>query len=191
MSEPGVIRDYLAALSAQLPAPVVDELADGLEETRQRYLRLGLTPGNAAQAALTEFGESSVVIASFVQASPARLSARRLLRIGPGVGACWAAALLITRAWTWPVPEPAVVLTALSLAMVIGLLGAASWGTRYRLASRAAAAGLIGTGLLDATVAIGVMLIAPSLTWPILMAAAASAMRAAISARAVRGSLTG
>jgi hypothetical protein len=44
MSEPGLIRDYLAALSAQLPAPVVEELADGLTETYESYLRQGLAP---------------------------------------------------------------------------------------------------------------------------------------------------
>ena len=33
MPGPGLIRDYLAALSGRLPAPVVEELADGLEET--------------------------------------------------------------------------------------------------------------------------------------------------------------
>jgi hypothetical protein len=191
MSESGIIQDYLAALSARLPAPLVDELADGLEETRQRYLRLGLPPDNAAQAAVTEFGEPSVIIASFARVNPGRLTARRLLRIGPGVGACWATALLTARAWTWHVPEPAFILAGLALLAVIGLLAAAALGTRYRLASYAAAAGCIGTGSLDATVVIGVMLAAPSVTWPMLIAAAASITRIAISAKAVRVSLAG
>ena len=30
MSGPGLIRDYLAALAAQLPAPIVSELEDAL-----------------------------------------------------------------------------------------------------------------------------------------------------------------
>ena len=30
MSEPSLITDYLSVLSAQLPAPLVEELADGL-----------------------------------------------------------------------------------------------------------------------------------------------------------------
>lgn len=114
MSGSGIIRDYLAALSAQLPAPVVDELADGLAETRERYLRQGLPPVDAAQAAVTEFGEPRVIIASFARSNPARLTARRLLRVGPGVGACWAAALLTARAWTWHVPEPAFALAGLA-----------------------------------------------------------------------------
>ena len=33
MPEPSLIGDYLAALAAQLPAPIVAELADGLDQT--------------------------------------------------------------------------------------------------------------------------------------------------------------
>jgi hypothetical protein len=189
MPEPGLIQGYLAALSARLPAPLVEELTDGLEETRQRYLRMGLPPDNAAQAAVTEFGDPSVIIASFAHANPGRQAARRLLRIGPGVGACWAAALLTARAWTWHVPQPAFILAGITLLAVIGLLTAAALGTRYRLASYAAATGCIGTGSLDATAVTGVMLAAPSLTWLILIAAAASITRIAISAKAVRVAL--
>lgn len=191
MSEPGVIRDYLAALRSQLPAPLVDELADGLEEARQRHLRLGLPADNAAQAAVTEFGEPSVIIASFARVNPGRLTARSLLRIGPGVGGCWAAALLTARAWTWHVPEPALILTGLALLAVVGLLAVAALGRQYRLSSYAAAAGCIGTGTLDAAVVTGVMLAAPSLTWPLSIAATASVTRIAISAKAVRRSLAG
>ena len=54
-----------------------------------------------------------------------------------------------------------------------------------------AAAGCIGTGTLDAAVVAGVMLAAPSLTWPLSIAAAASVTRIAISAKAVRRSLAG
>jgi len=63
MPEPGVIADYLAALSAQLPAPIVEELADGLDQTLQRYLNLGLDPDAAAGAVLAEFGEPQVIVA--------------------------------------------------------------------------------------------------------------------------------
>jgi hypothetical protein len=35
MPGPGLIRDYLAALAGQLPAPLVTELADGLDQTRR------------------------------------------------------------------------------------------------------------------------------------------------------------
>ena len=104
MAEPGLIRDYLAALSAELPAPVVVELAGGLEQTHRHYLGQGLDPDAAARAAVAEFGEPQVVVAAFTSTSPARRAARKLLAIGPVVGACWGAALVINRAWAWPVP---------------------------------------------------------------------------------------
>jgi hypothetical protein len=39
-----LIDDYLAELSADLPARIVEELADGLDETYRRYLGQGLAP---------------------------------------------------------------------------------------------------------------------------------------------------
>ena len=65
MPEPSLISTYLAELSAQLPARVVEELADGLDETRQHYLDQGLNPDAAASAALAEFGEPDVITAAF------------------------------------------------------------------------------------------------------------------------------
>jgi hypothetical protein len=131
MPEPGLIQNYLATLSGQLPAPVVAELADGLEETRQHYLRQGLDPDAAAEAAVAEFGEPGVIVTAFIQASPARRAACTLLATGPVVGACWAVALITGRAWAWPVPDLGRVLIGLALLAVIGLLAAAR-GTRYR-----------------------------------------------------------
>jgi hypothetical protein len=46
MPQPRLIRDYLAVLAAQLPAPIVEELADGLAETYQSYLRQSLPPAS-------------------------------------------------------------------------------------------------------------------------------------------------
>ena len=42
-SEPRLIRGYLQVLAAQLPASIVDELADGLAETHRSYLGRGLS----------------------------------------------------------------------------------------------------------------------------------------------------
>src|SRR6266581_1035512 len=117
-----LIGDYVTALSAQLPAAVVEELAGGLEETYLHYLRQGLDPDTAARAAIAEFGDPVVVIAAFARVSPARLAARRLLGAGPAVGACWAAALAAGRAWTWPVPVFIPVVAGVALLAVIGLL---------------------------------------------------------------------
>jgi hypothetical protein len=104
MSGPGLIDGYLAELSADLPGRIVEELADGLDETYRRYLGQGLAQDAAARAAAAEFGEPRVVMAAFTDASRGRRTARRLLAVGPGVGTCWAIVLITARAWQWPVP---------------------------------------------------------------------------------------
>jgi hypothetical protein len=100
MRGPGLISGYLDALAGQLPGPVVEELAGGLEETYRRHLSLGLTPEGAAQGAMAEFGDPGLIAAEFARAHPARRAARRLLAAGPVVGECWAVALVTGRAWT-------------------------------------------------------------------------------------------
>jgi hypothetical protein len=137
MSEPRLISSYLAVLSAQLPASIVEELADGLAETHRSYLRRGLPPDLAAESAVAEFGEPQAIVADFARVNPARRAARRLLGIGPVVGACWAAALITARAWAWPVALPARILLGLALMTIIGLLAVSALSTRYRLAARA------------------------------------------------------
>lgn len=191
MAEPGLIRDYLAALSAELPAPVVAELADGLEQTHRHYLGQGLDPGAAAGAAVAEFGEVQVIVAAFTGASPARRAARELLAIGPVAGACWGTALALNRAWAWPVPAGARVLLGAALITVIGLLAAAAFGRHYRSAVRAAAAGCAGVIVLDATLAVAVTLAVPAVIWPVIVAAAASAVRISFATRSLRSVLTG
>lgn len=96
---PGPIKEYQAALSAQLPA----RTADGLAETYGSYLDQSLAR-MPQRAALAESGEPEVVVAAFTRASLARRAARRLLATGPAVGACWATVLVAGRAWNWPVP---------------------------------------------------------------------------------------
>ena len=59
------IADYLNVLSRQLPAAVVEELADGLEETYRRHLGLGLGPEAAARATVAEFGDPQAIAAEF------------------------------------------------------------------------------------------------------------------------------
>ena len=191
MPQASLTTDYLTALSAQLPSTVVEELADGLGQTQQRYLSEGLTPDAAAGAAMAEFGEPRVIVAAFTRLSPARHAARRLLAAGPVVGGCWAAALITGRAWTWPVPGAARILFGAALISVIGLLAAAAFGRRYRSARRAGAAGCAGITALDSIMLITVMVAIPVLIWPVVLAAAASAARLTFSARALRAVLTG
>jgi hypothetical protein len=191
MSEPRLIRDYLAALSAQLPAPVVEELADGVTGTYESYLRQGLAADRAAESAVAEFGEPHLIVAGFASVNPARGFARRLLCAGPAVGACWAAALITSRAWTWPVSPVARILPGLVLIAIVALLITAAFGTRYRLAARAGAAGCAGIIALDTAMIIGVTLAIPSLTWIAIGAMAASAGRIAYSARTLPAVLAG
>jgi hypothetical protein len=189
VAEPRLISGYLAALAAQLPASIVEELADGLAETHRSYLRQGLPPDRAAQAAVAEFGEPRVILAGFARVNPARRAARRLLGIGPAVGACWAAALITSRSWS--VPLPARLLTGLALATVIGLLAAAALAPRYRLAARTGAAGFLGVITLDAVLIIGAPFAGAPLTWLTAAAMAASTARICVAARALRPALAG
>ena len=191
MAPSRLIGDYLASLSAQLPAPVVAELADGLDQTRRRYLDQGLGADAAATAAVAEFGDPRVVLAAFTRASPARRAARRLLATGPVVGACWGAALILNRAWTWPVlPVGARILIGAALITVIGLLAAAAFGRRYRPAVRAGAAGCLGITALDATMLAVIVLAAPAVIWPIIVAMTASAARITFTAHSLRSVLS-
>lgn len=189
MPEPRLITSYLDVLAAQLPASIVEEVADGLTETHRSYLRQGLAPDLAAQSAVAEFGEPEVIVAGFARVNPARRAARRLLGIGPAVGACWVAALLTGRAWA--VPVPARMLAVMTLAAVIALLATSALGTRYRLAARTGAAGFFGVIALDASLIAGVAFAGVPLTWLLAVAMAASAGRLWYAARSLRPALAG
>jgi hypothetical protein len=190
MPGPGLIADYLAVLSRQLPGLVVEELADGLEQTYRCHLGRGLAPQAAAEAAVAEFGAPELIAAEFARAHPARRAARRLLAAGPVVGCCWAAALVTGRAWTWPVPVTARIVPGLALVAVIVLLALAARGTRYRSVGRAGAAGCIGIVMLDAVMIVGVLAADPAVRQAAVLAVAASAARIGYSARLLRPVLT-
>jgi hypothetical protein len=189
MPEPRLISSYLAILAAQLPASIVEELADGLTETHRSYLRRGLAPDAAARSAVAEFGEPQVIVAGFARVNPARRAARRLLGAGPAVGACWIAVLLTGRSWA--VPLSARMLAAVTLAAVIALLATSALGKRYRLAARTGAAGFLGIIALDGSLIASVALAGLPLTWVLAVAMAASAARICYAARALRPALAG
>lgn len=190
MSEPRLIRDYLAVLAAQLPAPIVEELADGLAETYQSYLQQGLPAGRAAESAVAEFGDPHLIVAEFARVNPARRGARRLLLTGPVVGGCWAAVLITGRAWAWPIPLPARIGFGLALLTVIGLLAAAALGTRYQAAARAGIAGCLGIAAIDTIAITSAMLASPAVTLVMIGAMAASTARIALTVQALRPILT-
>jgi hypothetical protein len=188
-SEPRLIRDYLAVLAGQLPASIVDELADGLAETHRSHLRRGLSSDAAAEAAVKEFGSPEEILAGFARVNPARRAARRLLGLGPVVGGCWVAALVTSR--VWPGPLPARVGVSLALLACIGFLVVAALGRRYRVSVFSGMAGFAGFAALDIALIVGVMVVAGSLTWVTALAMAGSMVRVALCARALRPAMAG
>jgi hypothetical protein len=181
-SEPRLIRGYLEVLAAQLPGPVVEELADGLTETHRSYLSRGLSGDAAAEAAVREFGSAQEILAGFARVNPARRAARRLLGFGPLVGGCWVAALMTSR--VRPGPWPAELVIGLALAFCIGLLAVAAVGRRYRVAACSGVAGCVGFAALDASLIVGVLVIAGFASWVTALAMAVSLARIGFCARA-------
>jgi hypothetical protein len=191
MADSGVIEDYLTVLSAQLPAPIVEELAGGLDETRQRYLDHGLGADAATDAAVAEFGPPEVILADFTRQSPARFAARKILATGPVVGGCWGIALITSRAWTWPVPALGRLVLGVTLIAVIALLAAAAFGKKYRSVGWAGAAGCVGITAIDCAMLLIVAVAIPTVIWPVVLAATASAGRLTFTARTLRPVLVG
>jgi hypothetical protein len=180
-----LIDAHLAGLARSLPADAVDELADGLIETWQHYLAAGLPAAPAAHAAIGEFGTVDQITKAFVANCAARRTARVLLATGPIVGACWGTSLAVAHAWTWPVPVPAAaVIGAALLAVVAALVTSATSRTSYRRA-RLGAAGGLGLVALDATTLATVLLLAPTLVWPMLLAVPVSLARIGLTLRSL------
>jgi len=188
-SEPRLIRGYLEVLAAQLPASIVDELADGLAETHRSYLGRGLSPDAAAEAAVEEFGTPEEILAGFAWVNPARRTARRLLGLGPVVGGCWVAALVTNR--VWPGPLPARVVVGVALLASIGLLAVAALGRRYRVSVFSGAAGFAGFAALDIALIVGALVMLGPLTWVTALAMAGSMVRLAVCTQALRPAMAG
>lgn len=200
--EPRLICEYLAGLTARLPSSITGELADGLTETYRFYLAQGLAAEVAAEAAVSEFGAPETIVAGFARVNPARRAARRLLGIGPAVGACWVAALVTSpaaRAWVsragWPGREapwsgPGLALgVAVALAGLVGLLAVAALGRRYRLAAVTGVAGCVGYAALDVTLIAGACFMLAPVGWMTAAAMAASFARIGVTARLLRPAL--
>lgn len=177
-----LIDDYVAGLHRKLPAPIAGEAAGGLIETYEHQLARGVGDDEAARAAVAEFGEMSLVVREFVRQAPGRRAARLLLASGPVVGACWAVALVIGRAWTWSEPEATrLSLGAVLLLAVMALAVAATSRRSYQRTRLTAAAGLVIL-ILDATAVAAVLLAAPALTWALGIAVTVSLTRIALTA---------
>jgi hypothetical protein len=178
-----LIDDYLAGLRRRLPAALVEEAAAGLLETYEHHLASGASDQEAARAALAEFGDLAMVAGEFTRQAPGRRAARLLLATGPVAGSCWAVALILSRAWTWPVPATARLgFGAVLLLAVLALLAAATSRHSYqrtRLAMLASPVILV----LDMTAVAAVVLAAPALTLALHIAVGVSLGRIAFTAR--------
>jgi len=95
-----LVDSYLAEVTAGLPGPararagIVDELRRGSWTAIDAYRSAGLTAEQAAQAAVSEFGDPGQVASAFRRGSPpARPAARdQPVATGPLIGLLWAAA---------------------------------------------------------------------------------------------------
>ncbi len=183
MAEPRLIANYRAILCAELPLALAEEVSDGLGDTYAKYLRRGMAADDAAQAAVGEFGDARAVVEGFSRASAARRVAQELLMTGPAVGTCWAAMLITSRAWEWPVPVIArLLLGGLLVASVIVLVTAVR-ARRYWTVRRSGAVGCIGLAALDVSLITGVMVSWPGMRSLAVIAILASAARLMCIAR--------
>ena len=122
-----LITGYLAGLHRRLPRAIADEAAAGLIETYEHHLAAGAGDQEAARAALADFGDLAT-------------GRRRVHPPGPGPAhrpagcwrpgrlpaRCWATALILSHAWTWPVPA----MTRISLGAAPAAGGARAAGRR-------------------------------------------------------------
>jgi len=183
-----LIDQHLALLAGRLPGSAVDELADGLTETWHHHLA-GLSPTSAADAAIAEFGTPDQIIDAFVTHAPGRRIALRLLASGPIVGVCWAAGLIASRGWTWPLPHaPRIVFGLLLCGVVVALLAATTSRHSYRR-TRLGAAGGATLLVLDTAMLTTLSIVTPPLAWPLLPAILASLIRIAWTARSLPAAL--
>lgn len=178
-----LITGYLTGLRRSLPARVADEAADGLIESYQQHLAAGAGDQQAAQAALADFGDLALVVGEYTRQAPGRRAARLLLATGPVTGACWAAALISSRAWTWPVPPAArLAFGAMLLLTVPALLAAATSRHSYQRTRLAILASPVIVTLDAAAVAVA-LTAATARTPALLIAMAVSLGRIAFTAR--------
>lgn len=186
MASHPLIHQQLARLRTELPAEVVDELADGLIETWEHYLTSGVDPTKAARQAIADFGTPEETITAFATQAPGRRVALLLLGTGPVVGAIWGASLVTTRAWTWPIPMAVVagfgiLLVAVVVALIISVISRNSY-RRTRIGLAAA----LGTVIFDGTILTTVLVASPVLAWPIAAAVPVSLTRIALTLRSLR-----
>jgi hypothetical protein len=177
-----LIAEYVAGLHGSLPAVIADEAADGLVEAYEHHLATGTDDQEAACAALAEFGDLATVVDEFTRQAPGRRAARLLLATGPFAGLSWAAAIIVGRAWTWPVPGTArLSFGAFLLLAVLALVAAATSQHSYQRTRLALLASPVILAL-DLTAIAAVVLAAPAVTLALGIAVAVSLGRITFTA---------
>jgi hypothetical protein len=164
-----VVEAYAAAVTERLDAPAAvltdirDEVADGLSEAIDEFRRRGLSPDDAARAALAEFGAPTSTAAAFdgeVRLARARRTGLCLMLTGPVVGLLWVATAVVTGTPA-SLAAPAglwAVLTVIALAVAVGAAAAElAVAASGRLSRRLGRPGLAPTA---ATVACAAALVA-------------------------------
>ena len=185
MASHALIDAYLARLAQTLPAEVVDELTDGLLETWEHRLALGIPADQAARAAIADFGTAERVTDEFVKQAPGRRTARLLLATGPIMAACWGTSLVAAKVWTWSIPPVAGAAYGIALLVVVAsLLVAATSRHSYRR-TRLGLAGALWLCVLDAAMIVAVAAVAPAIVWPMAVAIPASLVRIGFSIRSM------
>jgi hypothetical protein len=185
MASHQLIDDYLADLASRLPAEVVDELADGLIETWQHHLDSGSEPGEAAHAAIAEFGSADRVADEFVAQAPGRRMARLLLATGPVMALCWGPSLVAAKVWRWSLPWPAGAAYVLAFVAVVASLLVAAVSRHSYGRTRLGLAGGVVLIALDAAMVAAAAVLAPVFVWPMAVAIPASLARIGLALRSL------
>jgi hypothetical protein len=182
-----LITGYVSGLHRRLPAALAEEAAAGLLDTYEHHLASGAGDRDAACAAIAEFGDLATLVGEFTRQAPGRRAARLLLATGPVAGLCWAAALILGRAWTWPVPAAIRLGAGAALLLAVAGLGVAGTSRHSYRRTRLAAVAAPVILALDAAAVTAVLFAAPARTWALGLAAAVSLGRIAFTARTLPG----
>ena len=214
---------YLRQVAASMRGPahartdILAELRSGLLDAADAHRSAGLSPGAAAVAAITEFGDPGQVADAFrphLAMKQARRVALTLVITGPLVGLLWTVAALASHItirhappWQWPGAPPLsigvfpVVVTALIITVWSALATITATGRLARLLPirpRIAAATAATTGFATTAADLAVLALlvsqlarAPGTLdpLPVAAAAAASLTRLTLARRAARNCL--
>jgi hypothetical protein len=205
-----VIQNYLSDLAVRLPGPartrmaILAEINDGLADAVEAHTAQGLTPSEAAEAAVTDFGDPIAIGAEFapvIAAGQAHRYGIGFLVTGPIVGGLWltTAALIHTPHLSLTVVIAAVVLAVvLAAAVPCAVFAVAATGrasrwlvTRPTTALRAVTITAIGAIVGDASLLLLLATQAATLpgslaTLPAALASAASLTRLTLASHSTR-----